>query len=146
MAVPRVLCVASTVALALVACAGAAPANFSSNFGDAMVLQREPSQASVYGFADAGATITLTVTSDRDTLLSMPAPVSPDGHWKVRAACFDVVGPSHRWCWQHSPMPCMLMNAAVNAGHVASETSGRELQACGGVHIRTMHRQVPNNP
>ena len=87
---------AAVLALAAAGTASATPANFSANFGDAMVLQREPSAASVYGFAGAGASgVTLpakvTVSMAGTAAGGSPpftatADVAADFTWKASAA------------------------------------------------------------
>ena len=64
--------------------------SFSSVFSDSMVLQRAPQQASVYGTATPGASITVTLASSAGfTFTSPPTTVvtssdsSIHGSWKV---------------------------------------------------------------
>ena len=63
-----------------------APANFSAVFGSQMVLQREPSRASLCGFSDGGNSVTLTMIGQNAagvaTQSTIRVPVA-DGHWRA---------------------------------------------------------------
>lgn len=70
---------ASTALLAALSAASAGHFNLSNTLGDTMVLQREPQQAVVWGFGDAGVSVTTTFMGKQ-----LPAAkVDATGTWRV---------------------------------------------------------------
>jgi sialate O-acetylesterase len=62
-------------------------ANFSANYGSTMVLQRAPAQASIYGFANGAAAVSITLSGSdhlsRGVASTIHSAAVHDGAWKV---------------------------------------------------------------
>ncbi|XP_053308306.1 sialate O-acetylesterase [Spea bombifrons] len=85
-------------ALLLLALLGSAGSTFrfASYYGDHMVLQMAPSRASVWGYGEVGATVTVSLYKGRDALSKKAASVNGDvGVWKVLLDPVAPGGPYH---------------------------------------------------
>jgi sialate O-acetylesterase len=61
----------------------ATPLTFSHVYGDGMVLQQAPHAASVWGWAEPGAKVTVTIGSEEDIVSKVSAETRADGAWRV---------------------------------------------------------------
>ncbi|XP_056398027.1 sialate O-acetylesterase isoform X2 [Hyla sarda] len=67
---------------------------FASYYGDHMVLQQKPARAVVWGYAEMGALVTVTLKRGIDTISKTPVNVYGDvGVWKVVLDPMDYGGP-----------------------------------------------------
>ncbi|XP_053222457.1 sialate O-acetylesterase isoform X1 [Podarcis raffonei] len=82
--IPSVLLITSNLASATL--------RLASYYGDHMVLQKQPSQAVIWGYGDPGANIVVTVSKDRNVMEKM-TDIKGSGIWKVLLSPMAQGGP-----------------------------------------------------
>uniref|UniRef100_A0A8C3FZR9 Sialic acid acetylesterase n=1 Tax=Chrysemys picta bellii TaxID=8478 RepID=A0A8C3FZR9_CHRPI len=76
---------------------------FASYYGDHMVLQKKPAGAVVWGYGEAGANVTVSLSKDSKVIMKKMAQVEEhSGTWKVVLAPTDHGGPYSVMAEQHS--------------------------------------------
>ncbi|XP_065425101.1 sialate O-acetylesterase isoform X1 [Chrysemys picta bellii] len=76
---------------------------FASYYGDHMVLQKKPAGAVVWGYGEAGANVTVSLSKDSKVIMKKMAQVEEhSGTWKVVLAPMDHGGPYSVMAEQHS--------------------------------------------
>uniref|UniRef100_A0A8C3FXA1 Sialic acid acetylesterase n=1 Tax=Chrysemys picta bellii TaxID=8478 RepID=A0A8C3FXA1_CHRPI len=101
---------------------------FASYYGDHMVLQKKPAGAVVWGYGEAGANVTVSLSKDSKVIMKKMAQVEEhSGTWKVVLAPTDHGGPYSVMAEQEEPKNLTLRDIYFGDVWLCSGQSNMEM-------------------